>query len=109
MRDPLDAVFAVLADPSRRYVVETLAARRTATTTELAASLPVTRQAVAKHLTALREAGLVDAQRAGREVRYALTPAPLASASEWIERVGAEWDGRLRALRALLEESPGES
>ena len=55
MRDPVDAVFSALADPSRRFVVETLAARGTATPTELAAELPVTRQAVAKHLAALRE------------------------------------------------------
>jgi DNA-binding transcriptional ArsR family regulator len=107
MRDPVDAVFAALADPSRRFVVETLAARGTATPTELAASLPVTRQAVAKHLAALREAGLVDAERAGREVRYALTPAPLASAAEWIDAVGARWDARLTALRKLVEPSAG--
>ena len=77
MRDPVDAVFAALADPSRRFVLETLASQGTATPTELAADLPVTRQAVAKHLAALRSAGLVEASRAGRETRYALTPAPL--------------------------------
>ena len=71
------AVFSALADPSRRFVVEQLASRGTATPTELAADLPVTRQAVTKHLFALREAGLVEVQRAGRETRYALTPEPL--------------------------------
>jgi DNA-binding transcriptional ArsR family regulator len=103
MRDPVDAVFSALADPSRRFVVQTLAARGTATPTELAADLPVTRQAVAKHLAALRSAGLVEASRAGREMRYALTPAPLASAVEWIEDVGAAWDERLAALKRLVE------
>ena len=103
MRDPVDAVFAALADPSRRFVLETLAAQGTATPTELAADLPVTRQAVAKHLAALRSAGLVEASRTGRETRYALTPAPLASAVEWIEEVGAAWDERLGALKALVE------
>ena len=105
-RDPVDAVFSALADPSRRFVVETLAARGTATPTELAADLPVTRQAVAKHLAALRNAGLVEASRAGRETRYALTPEPLAAAADWIDAVGAAWDVRLEALRALLEQ-PG--
>jgi DNA-binding transcriptional ArsR family regulator len=105
MRDQVDAVFSALADPSRRFVVEQLASRGTATPTELAADLPVTRQAVTKHLVALREAGLVEVQRAGRETRYALTPEPLTSAADWIEEVGAAWDARLGALRRLVEGS----
>jgi DNA-binding transcriptional ArsR family regulator len=103
VRGSVDAVFSALADPSRRFVVETLAARGTATPTELAADLPVTRQAVSKHLAALREAGLVEARRSGRETRYALTPAPLTSAAEWIDEVGAAWDARLAALRKLVD------
>lgn len=103
MCDPVDAVFSALADPSRRFVVQTLAVRGTATPTELAARLPVTRQAVTKHLAALREAGLVEATRAGRETRYELTPAPLASAAAWLEEVGDAWDERLAALKRLVE------
>lgn len=103
MRGSVDAVFSALADPSRRFVVQTLATRGTATPTELAADLPVTRQAVSKHLAALQEAGLVEAHRSGRETRYALTPAPLTSASDWIEEVGAAWDARLAALRRLVD------
>ena len=95
-------VFAALADPNRRFLVETLAARGAATATQLAAELPVTRQAVAKHLAALGEAGLVDAERSGRETRYSLTPGPLSEAAAWIERVGVEWDERLTALRRHL-------
>jgi DNA-binding transcriptional ArsR family regulator len=91
-------VFAALADPSRRYIVEALAARGDATATELAAELPVTRQAVTKHLGALAEAGLIAGARAGRETRYRLTPGPLADAAEWMTRVGSEWDERLAAL-----------
>jgi DNA-binding transcriptional ArsR family regulator len=106
MRDQVDAVFSALSDPSRRFVVETLAEKGTATPTELAHDLPVTRQAVTKHLAALREAGLVEATRSGREVRYALTPAPLASAAGWLEEVGATWDARLEALRRLVEGRP---
>jgi DNA-binding transcriptional ArsR family regulator len=96
-------VFDALADPNRRYVLEVLAGRETATATELATELPVTRQAVAKHLAALSDAGLVESRRAGRETRYELTPAPLAEAMDWMASVGAEWDTRLAALRRHLK------
>jgi DNA-binding transcriptional ArsR family regulator len=99
-------VFSALADPSRRRLLETLA-RREAPATELAADLPVTRQAVAKHLAALREAGLVDARRAGRETRYRLTPGPLEDAVAWIAEVGDAWDARLAALRRHLGPAGG--
>jgi DNA-binding transcriptional ArsR family regulator len=95
-------VFAALADPSRRFIVEALAERGDATATELAAELPVTRQAVAKHLGALADAGLVDAARAGRETRYRLTPGPLVDAAAWMSRVGSEWDDRLAALAEVV-------
>jgi len=98
MRDRVDAVFQALADPNRRFVLESLADRESATATELAAALPVTRQAVAKHLGLLRTAELVEATRVGRELRYRLTPAPLGDAVEWMEQVGAQWDERLAAL-----------
>jgi DNA-binding transcriptional ArsR family regulator len=97
MGDDVNAIFNALADPSRRTIVETLA-RREATATQLASELPVTRQAVAKHLGALGAAGLVTATRRGRETRYRLTPAPLADAVAWIDRVGTAWDARLDAL-----------
>jgi DNA-binding transcriptional ArsR family regulator len=97
------AVFAALADRNRRFVLETLARRETATATELAAELPVTRQAVAKHLAALGEAGLVHATREGRESRYRLTPGPLGEAMGWLADVGAAWDERLASLRAHVE------
>jgi DNA-binding transcriptional ArsR family regulator len=102
MRDRVDAVFEALADPHRRFVLETLADRGSATATELAAELPVTRQAVAKHLGTLRTAELVEAQRTGRELRYRLSPEPLGDALTWMERVGAQWDERLEALRRHL-------
>jgi ArsR family transcriptional regulator, cadmium/lead-responsive transcriptional repressor len=84
-------VFGALADPSRRQVIGYLSARGTATATELTGELPMTRQAVAKHLTTLADAGLVESERRGRETRYRLTEA------------GAEWDDRLDSLRAHLE------
>ena len=100
---PVGRVFSALADENRRHLVRTLAERETATATELAAELPVTRQAVAKHLAALGDAGLVQSDRRGRETRYRLTPAPLADAMEWMATVGAQWEERLEALRRYLE------
>ena len=73
------------------------------TATEIAGRLPVTRQAVAKHLVALDQAGLVTAERAGREVRYRLTPRPMTEAMSWMADVGAEWDVRLERLRRHLK------
>ena len=102
----MGAVFTALADPTRRTVVGLVAARQTATATELAAQLPVTRQAVAKHLAALGDAGLVQAERLGRETRYRLTPAPLAEAMSWMADVGAGWDARLEALSTYIDALP---
>ncbi|HEU5214316.1 MAG TPA: metalloregulator ArsR/SmtB family transcription factor [Gaiellaceae bacterium] len=101
-RGGVDRVFAALGDAGRRSLVESVAARGTATATELAAELPVTRQAVAKQLTALADAGLLQATRAGRETRYEVTPAALEDAVEWMVSVGAVWDERLAALRKSL-------
>jgi DNA-binding transcriptional ArsR family regulator len=100
----IDGVFAALGDPGRRSLVEAVAGRGTATATELAADLPVTRQAVAKQLTLLADAGLLQATRAGRETRYEVTPGPLQEAVAWMVEVGARWDGRLAALGRSLEQ-----
>jgi DNA-binding transcriptional ArsR family regulator len=105
--DPAGAIFEALADPTRRRLMSTLAQRGGATATELAAGLPISRQAVVKHLNALREAGLVEGRRKGREVRYGLTPAPLSDAVAWIAAVGSQWDGRLAALARHLGRPPG--
>ena len=98
----VDRVFAALGDAGRRSLVEAVASRGTATATELAAELPVTRQAVAKQLAALADAGLLRATRSGRETRYEVTPAALEGAVEWMVSVGAAWDERLAALRDSL-------
>jgi DNA-binding transcriptional ArsR family regulator len=97
-RDAAGPVFAALADPTRRHLVRHLADRGDATATELSAALPITRQAVSKHLALLEDAGLVAATRAGREVRYTLTTPPLDEAMAWMAAVGARWDERLAAL-----------
>jgi ArsR family transcriptional regulator, cadmium/lead-responsive transcriptional repressor len=96
--DDVGAVFAALADPTRREVVRSLAEQPGLTASRLAGDLPMTRQAISKHLAALSGAGLVEARREGRETRYILTPAPLAGAMEWMAEVGAEWDARLARL-----------
>ena len=99
--DPVGAVFAALSDPTRRQVVQCLA-EAPATATELAGRVPISRQAVAKHLTLLDDAGLVSSVRAGRELRFHLTPAPFADAMGWMADVGARWDRRLQALHRHL-------
>ena len=91
-------VFAALADPTRRTIMREVSTRGSATATELAVPLGVTRQAVAKHLGVLAEAHLVDARREGRETRYRPTPAPLGDAISWMTSVGGAWDERLAAL-----------
>ena len=94
----VDEVFAALADPTRREVLRSLSERPELTASRLAGELPITRQAVAKHLAALRRAGLVEPHREGRETHYRLTPAPLADAMDWMAEVGAAWDRRLARL-----------
>jgi len=101
--DHIGAVFAALSDPTRRSIIDQLARTESATATELAAVVPVTRQAVNKHLQALGRAGFVTPTRDGREVRYSFTPAPLDEAAQWLAREGAKWDGRLTRLRDRLE------
>lgn len=101
-----DAVFAALSDATRRRIVEALASGDATTPTALAAQLPITRQAVAKHLAVLAEAQLVAGRREGRETRYRLTPEPLQAAAEWIAAVGADWDERLAALARLFDGGP---
>ena len=98
----VDAVFSALADPTRRSVLETLSSGATVTASGLARTLPISRQAVSKHLASLRDAKLVSSERVGRETVYALRPEPLEDAAVWIERVGADWDRRLAALRRSL-------
>lgn len=99
--DASGAVFAALGDPMRRALLTRLATAP-ATATELAGDLPISRQAVAKHLASLSQAGLLARERAGRDVRYRVTPAPLGDAVSWIARVGGQWDARLAALSAAF-------
>ncbi|HEY4606731.1 MAG TPA: metalloregulator ArsR/SmtB family transcription factor [Acidimicrobiia bacterium] len=96
-------VFAALADPTRLEVLTRLANSGPSTATELSASMPVSRQAVTKHLAALDAAGLVDRHPSGREVRYSFDPGPLGDLVEWVETVGSTWDRRLDRLSRSIE------
>jgi DNA-binding transcriptional ArsR family regulator len=102
MQAASDAVFAALADPTRRQVLRLVAERGPTSATLLERELPVTRQAVVKHLVVLSRAGLVTRQRAGQEVRYALAPEPLDDVSAWIAELGSRWDDRLARLRQVV-------
>ena len=97
-----DLVFAALSDPTRREVLELIGRRGEASATGLARELPVSRQAVNKHLASLAGAGLVAERRDGRQVLYRLTPEPMSEAMGWMAQVGGEWDARLAALRRHL-------
>lgn len=94
----VDLVFAALADPTRRLLVSTLARAPALSASRLAGELPISRQAVAKHLAALDRAGLVEAKREGRETRYRLTPEPMEEAMRWMAAAGARWDAGLERL-----------
>ena len=96
-------MFTALADPMRREIARLLSEGGPLTQTELARRLPVSRQAVAKHLAALASAGLVEPARSGREAPYRLTPEPFEAAALWMAALGARCDRRLESLRSLLE------
>jgi DNA-binding transcriptional ArsR family regulator len=102
-REDMDSVFFALADPTRREVIRRLSEEGPITVSDLAKGMPVTRQAVAKHLSALDEAGLIASRQDGRRKRYQLVAGPLTEAMGWMTDVGAQWDARLAALRRHLE------
>jgi DNA-binding transcriptional ArsR family regulator len=104
--DIIEPVLAALADPTRRQVLDLIAARESVTATTIAAELPVSRQAVVKHLAILEKAGLVDGNKEGREVRYTVRSERLDDASRWMTELAAEWDARLARIKHLAESSP---
>ena len=98
-----DTVIAALADPTRRKVLDLLAAQGEATATTLAERLPVSRQAVVKHLAVLDAAGLVSGSRVGREARYTVRPATLHTTARWMASLAADWDRRLARIKRIAE------
>jgi DNA-binding transcriptional ArsR family regulator len=99
-----EQVFIALADPSRRAILAALAAGGPATATDLAAQLPITRQAIAKHVALLTDAGLVTAEPGERRrVRYRLHSAPMRVAQQFLAALARDWDGPLDALKNHLD------
>ena len=105
MSDQLGLVFGALADPTRRRMLDTLMRQGSTSVPELTAELPITRQAVAKHLSTLTGAGLVEREPAtsGREVHYRLRPHALEPVASWVREADSAWAGRLDRLKTSLE------
>src|SRR5262245_44105627 len=105
-----EQVFTALADPPRRAILAALASGGPATATDLANRLPITRQAIAKHLGLLAEAGLVTAEPGERRrVRYRLRSAPMQVAQQFMAAMARDWDSRLDALKDHLDRRARES
>ncbi|MEV7041278.1 metalloregulator ArsR/SmtB family transcription factor [Amycolatopsis sp. NPDC051061] len=102
--DVVDGVLAALADPTRRQLLDLLAAHGQATATTLAGGLPVSRQAIVKHLTVLDAAGLVSSVKIGREVRYGVRPEALDATARWMAALAADWDRRLAKIKRIAEQ-----
>ncbi|WP_188197673.1 ArsR/SmtB family transcription factor [Nonomuraea sp. SYSU D8015] len=105
----VDSVLVALADPTRRRLLDLLAAQGEATATTLAERLPVSRQAVVKHLAVLDAAGLVSGSRVGREVRFAVRPAALDATARWMAALAADWDRRLAKIKRIAEAAERDS
>ncbi|UQX86675.1 metalloregulator ArsR/SmtB family transcription factor [Jatrophihabitans telluris] len=98
-----EELWSAVGDPMRRQLLDLLLANGAATATSLSDRLPVTRQAVAKHLVVLDRVGLVTATPAGRERRYQVDEEQLARAAAQLATVGANWDARLRRIKKIAE------
>lgn len=99
--------FSALADPTRRHLVEMLVGHGPTTATQLASELDITRQAVAKHLYLLADAGLATQSRQGRETHFEARPEGLSEVAEWISTTEQKWDARLQNLADSLSPPEG--
>jgi DNA-binding transcriptional ArsR family regulator len=102
----VDLVFQALADPHRRDLLDRLRSQGDQTLTQLCVRMPMTRQAVSKHLAVLGQADLVRSRRQGRTRVHTLNPAPLRDVTTWLTSYTRLWDDRLDHLRSYLEENP---
>ena len=98
-----DDLWSAIGDPTRRRMIDLLLVDGQGTATSLSGQLPVTRQAVAKHLAMLDRVGLVHGATTGRERRYRVDDAQLARAAAQLASVGSAWDGRLRRIARIAE------
>ena len=100
-------MLVALADPTRRQLLDVLAELGKASATKLGSRLPVTRQAVMKHLLVLEQAGLVSSWRDGRQVLYRVDPGPLDATSRYLAGLASVWDRRLNMLKRAVEAADG--
>lgn len=100
-----DALWEAMADPTRQKLLDLLIACGPATATTLTADMPVSRQAISKHLSLLQRVGLIDGHRQGREVRYEVRQQRLGEATGALSEVANRWDRRLRAIKQLAEQA----
>jgi len=98
-----DALWSAIGDPTRRRMLDLLLAGGPGTATSLSEQLPVTRQAISKHLLVLDRVGLVHPTAAGREKRYGVDQAQLARAVAQLSAVGSTWDARLQRIKRIAE------
>lgn len=102
----METVFGAVADPTRRMILERLRSQSPLSIKQLAGPLPMSRQAVTKHLDILIASGLVEVRRVGRERMHFLDPAPLHEVEDWLRPYSEAWDRRLERLKRHLEEEP---
>ncbi|MFJ8236001.1 ArsR/SmtB family transcription factor [Ureibacillus sp. NPDC094379] len=101
-------VLTALSDTTRLQILNLIATRGYSTATTLATLAPVSRQAIVKHLAILNKAGLVAADRVGREVRYTVCPNQLSETAEWMANLAFDWDSRLKWIKQAAEENDKE-
>ena len=104
LEDRAAPIFAALGDPTRLQLLQQLSAGERKSIAELSRELPLTRQAVTKHLAVLENAGVINKTRTGRESRYRYVPAPLIELQDYLEAISGQWDDALSRLRQLVEE-----
>lgn len=100
----MEDVFSAVADPTRRGILESLRNRGPLSLGQLADPLPITRQAVTKHLDILQASGLIRVHRTGRKRLHSLDTGPLQEVEDWLQPYAKEWDQRLLGLKRQLEE-----
>jgi len=103
MPEALVTVFAALADETRWSILTALG-EGDASASALAGRLPVSRQAIARHLEVLRDVGLVETARVGRELRYRVLGSQLSATARRLDAIGSAWDQRLAAIKQIAEE-----
>ncbi len=100
-----DDLWEAMADPTRRKLLDLLVARGHDTATTLTTDMPVSRQAISKHLSLLQRVGLIDGHRQGREVRYEIREQRLAEATKALSEAADRWDRRLRTIKQVAEQA----